>query len=47
MLALAASSAYKQGYNITLKFSMSMHEKDRDLLIKLQKFFFWDYYKTM
>lgn len=39
MLALAVSSAYTQGYNITLKFSMSMHEKDMDLLIKLQKFF--------
>ena len=39
MLALAVSSALTQGYNITLKFSMSMHEKDMDLLIKLQKFF--------
>lgn len=39
MIGLTASSAYKQGYNITLKFSMSMHEKDMDLLIKLQNFF--------
>ena len=39
LLSLAAGSAYKQGYNITLTFSMSMHEKDKDLLIKLQNFF--------
>lgn len=39
MLALTASPAYKQGYNVTLKFTMSMHEKDQDLLIKLQNFF--------
>lgn len=38
-LSLVESSAYKQGYNTSLVFSMSMHEKDKELLIKLQKFF--------
>ena len=39
MLPLTASSKYRQGYNLTLKFTMSLNEKDKDLLIKLQNYF--------
>lgn len=38
-LGLTANDKYKQNYQVTLKFSMSLHEKDKDLLIKLKNYF--------
>lgn len=39
LLALTESSKYKQNFQVTLKFTMSLHEKDKDLLIRLKNYF--------
>jgi hypothetical protein len=38
-LGISANDKYKQNYNVVLMFTMSLHEKDKDLLIKLKDFF--------
>lgn len=37
-LALTANDKYKQNYKVALMFTMSLHEKDKDLLMNLKSF---------
>ena len=39
MLSLVPSNRYKNGYQVVLIFSISIHSKDRDLLTKISQFF--------
>jgi LAGLIDADG endonuclease len=38
-LGLSANEKYKNSYKVALHFSMSLHEKDKDLLVRLKDFF--------
>jgi len=38
-LGLSANEKYKYNYKVALHFSMSLHEKDKDLLVRLKDFF--------
>jgi len=45
-LGFTANDNYKNNYQVALMFTMSLHVKDEDLLIKLKDFWCRRHYKT-